>query len=75
MTDDLASPATRLSTGSMISLGLVITLLLGGISYGRQTQRLESIDADLSRVRVELLETRREVREVRDLLLRLDPPR
>ena len=57
MTDDLAEPG-RLSTSSAISLGLVLVLIAGAISYGRQAQRLDSIEADVSEMRVELKQVR-----------------
>lgn len=61
MTDDLA-PGSRLTTSSAISLGLVLVLIAGAISYGRQAQRLDSIEGDVSEMRVEL-------KQVRDILV------
>lgn len=55
LTDD---HTTRLSHGSMISVGLVIALLAAAVAYGRQSQRLDSIDRELTVVRVELASLR-----------------
>lgn len=78
MTDDLA-PGARLTTSSAISLGLVLVLIAGAISYGRQAQRLDSIEQDVAEMRAAQAETQRDIRAVRDILLRGDfhtlPPR
>lgn len=71
MTDDLA-PGSRLTTSSAISLGLVLVLIAGAINYGRQAQRLDAIEADVAEMRAAQAETQRDIRAVRDILLRSD---
>lgn len=56
---------TRVSIGpsSYVSLGLVLSLIVGALFYGRQLQRLDSIEAQLR-------ELSSEVREFRSFVVR-----
>lgn len=52
-----------------LSLGLVMVLVGAAVTYGRQSQRLDSIETELRESRGELREMRGEVRSLRELLI------
>lgn len=62
-----AERAARVSPNSTVTIGLVILLLsavaTGAAIYGRQAQRLDSIETEVRELRIE-------TREIRTLLLR-----
>lgn len=63
MADTSERRAVGLTQNSYVSIGLVVTLVLGAAFYGRQLQRLDAIEAQLKDVGSE-------VRELRTLVLR-----
>jgi hypothetical protein len=55
-----------LGQSSYVSVGLVITLVIGAMFYGRQLQRLDAIESQLRDVSAE-------VRDIRNYLVRPTP--
>lgn len=49
---------TSLGQNSYVSIGLVITLVIGAMFYGRQLQRLDAIEKQLSDLSTEMREFR-----------------
>lgn len=70
--NESGGPRVSLQTG--LSLALVVLLIAGGVTYGRQSERLDSIVIELSETRSELREMRSEVRSLRELLIARTPP-
>jgi hypothetical protein len=54
--------AAGLSQNSFVSLGLVGTLVVGAMLFGRQLQRLDSIENELRELRTEVKEIRSSLR-------------
>lgn len=52
-----------------LSLGLVLLLIGAAVTYGRQSQRLDSIETELRESRGEVREMRGELRALRELLI------
>jgi len=59
-TSELRAPV--LSQSSAVSLGLVATLIVGATVFGRQMQRLDSIENELRELRTEVREIRSSLR-------------
>ena len=57
MPPDLRDPKTAtIGQHSYVSIGLVVSLVLGAMFYGKQLQRLDSIEARLSEVAADVRE-------------------
>lgn len=52
---------TALTPNSYVSLGLVVSLIVGALFYGKQLQRLDGIEEELRELRVEVREMRRAI--------------
>lgn len=59
-TTELRAPV--ITQNSFVSLGLVVTLLVGATVFGRQMQRLDSIENELREIRTEVREMRSSLR-------------
>lgn len=59
-TTELRAPA--LTQNSFVSLGLVGTLVAGAMLFGKQLQRLDSIENELRELRTEVKEMRSSLR-------------
>lgn len=60
----------RITQNSYVSLGLVGALLAGAMVYGKQSQRLDSLETEVRELRQELRQSRSELQEIRALLVR-----
>lgn len=69
--DDKNRSPISLQTG--LSVALVVILVGAGMTYGRQSQRLDGIESEVRDARVEMRAMRTEVQSLRELLIRRTP--
>lgn len=73
MADDSTTRAhripVRIDAQSTVSLALVAALVGGGIQYGRQSQRLESVENQLREIKTELMQLREALAPLRPTML------